>query len=461
MVQKNDVIQLEITDLTHEGQGVGRYEGMAVFVPQTAPGDVAQVKVVKVHPSYCYGILLQLVRSGPGRQQPDCPAYRQCGGCTLRHITYEQELACKDEWVHQALRRVGGVMPRRLPILPSPLVQGYRNKAIYPVAMQNGRVAIGFYAPRSHRVVDFTGCALHPPHFGQVLECLRGLIDQEKIPVYDEASHTGLLRAIYLRHAEYSGQTMVCLVVNGRALPGAGRVVKQLCGQFPQVASIQLNVNCQRTNVMLGKENLLLWGSGTIWDELCGVRLQLSPLSFYQVNRQAAQLLYRAAREMAGLGGKDVLLDLYCGAGAIGLSMADAVGQLIGVELVPDAVENARANARSAGVENARFLCGDAAQAAAQLAGEGIRPTVVVVDPPRKGLTPALMDTVAGMGPGRVVYISCNFATAARDCAYFSQLGYQAVAAQAVDLFPRTSHVECVLLLEKGAGAHPAGGGHA
>ena len=450
MLQKNDLIPLTVTDITNEASGVGRYDGMAVFVPGTAVGDQLEVRVVKVLKSYAYGRLERILTPSPDRIDGGCPVSRQCGGCSLRHLSYAAECRIKQGWVTEHFRRIGGLAPAVLPIQPSPSQSGYRNKAQYPIRRgPDGRVQIGFYAPRSHRVVENHFCDLQPRFFGEILELVQRFLEKYRISVYDELSHQGLVRHLFLRWGEGTGQIMVCLAVNGKDLPHADRLVRMLTEAFPQIASIQLNLNRAKTNVILGPECRVLYGSPVILDLLCGVEVSLSPLSFYQVNRSGAEKLYRIAADFAGLTGKELLLDLYCGAGTIGLSMAHLAREVVGVEIVKEAVENAQENARRNQIQNARFFCGDAAKAAQSLAAEGLCPDVVILDPPRKGCDGALLKSIVQMGPKRVVMISCNSATAARDAAILSQNGYDAEQLQAVDMFPRTAHVECVVLMKK------------
>ncbi len=450
MPQKNECYQLKITSMTHEGMGVGRRpEGMAVFVPAAAVGDLAQVRLVKVLKNHCYGRIEALIEPSPDRVEPDCPVSRRCGGCVFRQVSYPAEQRYKQGFVEENLRRIGGISLAVEPLEPSPQADGYRNKAQYPVQQREGRLTAGFYAPRTHQVVDCRDCRLQPPLFGAILRETLALLEAFSIPAYDETTRTGLVRHIYLRQAPATGQTMLCLVVNGGGLPRERELAARLAEKFPQLASIQLNRNDQNTNVILGPRSRVLWGAATITDRLCGLEVSLSPGAFYQVNSPAAQQLYAIAAEYAGLTGRETLLDLYCGAGTIGLSMAGRCRRVIGVEIVPQAVENARENARRNGIGNARFLCADAAQAALQLEGEGITPDVVVLDPPRKGCDRALLETVARMAPRRVVYISCNSATLARDLAHLGTLGYRTCRCRPVDLFPRTAHVEAVALAQR------------
>ena len=449
MLEKNQRIPLEITGLTTEGSGVGRFEGMAVFVPFSAPGDRLEVHLVKVLKNLAYGKIVRVVEPSPLRREPACPLFGRCGGCSLQHLSYEGEVAIKTGWVEENLRRIGGV---ELPVgsIPSPASARYRNKAQFPVGEGPDGLFCGFYSGRSHRIVPCADCLLQPAEFAPIVRAILDVAGEQKVRAYNEETGQGLLRHIYLRRAESTGQIMVCLVVTRPFFPQPQQLVERVRAACPQVSTLLLNVNPRRTNVILGKEQKILWGSGLLHDTLCGIGVDISPLSFYQVNHDAAQLLYREARRMAGLTGRELLLDLYCGAGTIGLSMAGDAAQLIGVEIIPQAVENARENAKAAGIQNARFLCADAGQAAAQLAAEGLRPQVAVVDPPRKGCDLATLDALARMAPDRIVMISCNSATAARDLNLLAQRGYRAVEAKAVDLFPRTAHVETVVLLSKG-----------
>lgn len=449
MLEKNQIVEATITAMSSDGNGIARVDSFVVFVPYSAVGDRLRLRIVKLQKSFAYGKIEELLSPGPNRMEPGCPVYQKCGGCAFRHISYEQELEHKAQFVADALQRIGGLSVELRPIVGSPLVEGYRNKAQIPFAWDNGQVAAGFYAKRSHRVIPWAHCALQPELFAPIILYTQAFAQERQIPIYDESSGQGLLRHLYLRYGEVSGQIMVCLVVNGTALPHAQDYVKGLLALCPQVQSVVLNCNRRRDNVILGERCITLYGSDTIEDTLCGLSFRLSPQSFYQVNRQAAQQLYSLAAQLAQLSGEELLVDLYCGAGTIGLSMAQQVRQLIGVEIVPQAVENARENAKNAGVQNARFICADAGSAAQMLADEGLQPDVIVVDPPRKGCSPEVLSAIQRMAPQRLVMISCNVASLARDCKALEQLGYRAQVAVPVDLFPRTAHVETVCLLSK------------
>ena len=454
-LQKNQILTLRIERLSSDGSGVAHSaDGEAVFVPGTAPGDEARVRIVKDCGRYAFGILDELLTPSPDRIPVDCPVAGPCGGCSLRHLDYAAELRAKQESVLDAFRRIGGLEVPVLDILPSPDVDRYRNKVQFPVGIdKNGVPCIGFYAGRTHRIVPCPDCKLQPSVLNEIGNALCAFFAQQGIRPYDEQSGKGLVRHIFLRRGAHSGQIMVCLVCTRAKLPHAEQLCTALRGQFPAISTILLNVNAKNTNVILGSENHILYGPGYIEDTLCGVPVRLGPLSFYQVNTLAAERLYGVAAQYAQLSPDDTLLDLYCGMGTIGLSMAEQCRELIGVEIVPEAIESAKANAARMGeavAAKSRFFCADAGQAATQLAAEGLHPDIVMLDPPRKGCDEATLSAVVRMAPRRVVYVSCNPATAARDAAWLEQNGYHAEKVQPVDLFPRTKHVETVVLLSKG-----------
>ena len=448
-LRKNDRIPLQITAVTAEGSGIGRYEGLAVFVPGAAAGDEITAHIVKVKSNCAFARLDTLHKPSPDREDPACAVFPACGGCAFRHISYEAELRVKQNTVKDALKRIGHIDLEPEPILAALRQQRYRNKAQYPVEKKDNQLKIGFYAQRSHRVQDCRSCLLQPEEFDAVLEIFARWIEETGVSVYDEETKQGLLRHIYLRRGGKTGEIMVCAVVNGDSLPRSGELTRELAEKVPGIKSIVLNSNRADTNVILGERTVTLWGRDFITDELCGLEFRISPLSFYQVNPAGAEILYRKAAEFAGLTGTETVLDLYCGAGTIGLTMAAKAKEIIGVEIVPQAVEDARTNAQINGIRNARFLCADASEAARVLAGEDTKPDVILLDPPRKGCVPALLHTIAGMAPERIVYVSCDPATLARDCAILNSLGYTVKKAAPVDMFPRTGHVETVVLITR------------
>ena len=453
-LQKNQLLTLRIERLSNDGSGVAHSsEGEAVFVPGTAPGDEAQVRIVKDCGRYAFGILDKLLTPSPDRIPVDCAVAGPCGGCSLRHLDYAAELRAKQESVADAFRRIGGLDVPVLDALPSPEVDRYRNKVQFPVGRdKDGAPCIGFYAGRTHRIVPCPDCKLQPDVLNDIGNTLCAFFAAHGIQPYDEERGKGLVRHIFLRRGAHSGQIMVCLVCTRPKLPHSDELVALLREKFRDIATILINVNAKKTNVILGEESVTLYGPGCIEDTLCGVPVRLGPLSFYQVNTLAAERLYGVAAEYAQLEPDDVLLDLYCGMGTIGLSMAGHCRELIGVEIIPEAIDSAKANAARMGdavAAKSRFFCADAGEAAARLAAEGLRPDVIMLDPPRKGCDETTLSAVVQMSPRRVVYVSCNPSTAARDAAWLGQHGYRAEKVQPVDLFPRTKHVEAVLLLTK------------
>ena len=453
-LQKNQVLTLQVERLSSDGSGVAHSpEGETVFIPGAAPGDEARVRIVKDCKRYAFGILDEVLTPSPDRIPVDCAVAGPCGGCSLRHLDYAAELRAKQENVADAFARIGGLDVPVLPIVGSPEIDRYRNKVQFPVGTDKaGRPCIGFYAGRTHRIVPCPDCRLQPGVLNEIGNTLCAFFAEKGIHPYNEETGKGLVRHIFLRRGAHSGQIMVCLVSTRAKLPSAEELCTRLKEAFPDIVTILLNVNAKNTNVILGSETHTLYGQGYIEDTLCGVPVQLGPLSFYQVNTLAAEQLYGIAAEYAQLTSDDLLLDLYCGMGTIGLSMADHCRELVGVEIVPEAIESAKANAARMGAAvsaKSRFFCADAGQAAAQLAAEGLHPDVVMLDPPRKGCDEATLSAVVRMAPCRVVYVSCNPATAARDAAWLEQNGYHAEKVQPVDLFPRTKHCEAVILLSK------------
>lgn len=447
-MNKNDIIRLKITALTNEGNGVGRHEGMAVFVPFTAVGDEIDCRILKVQKSLCYGKVERIISCGESRIDPDCEVYNKCGGCSFRHITYQAECEAKQGFVSDCFKRIGGFDLTFEPIKPSPIELRYRNKAQLPVSGDMGNVYYGFFSPRSHRVVPFCDCLIQPEVFCKIADEVIKYHNLNKLEAYNEQTNRGLLRHIYLRQGYHSGEIMLTLVVT-RKTDAYNSLVFDLCERFPDIKTVILNINPKNTNVILGDEEILLFGNGTIKDTMCGNEITISSKSFYQVNTPAAEGVYAIAKEYAQLSGCETLLDLYCGAGTVGLSMADKVKKLIGVEIIPEAIQNAKANAKANGVENAEFICGDAGAIAQTLAERGEKPDVIVIDPPRKGCDTKTLDAIIKMSPKRVVYISCNPATAARDSKYLCENGFALSKGRAADMFPRTIHCECVVCLSR------------
>ena len=444
--QKNQILTLSIESLSNDGSGVAHHDGQAVFVAAAAPGDVAEVRIVKPMKGYAFGKLEKLLTPGPGRVKQDCPVAGPCGGCGLRHISYAAECAAKTQFVRDAFERLAKLDVPVHEVLGAPAADRYRNKVQLPVGTdENGHLVTGFFAGRSHRIVPCADCKLQPDWMNALAARACTLLEENGITAYNEETHTGRVRHLYMRQGWHSGQRLLCFVVNGNGLPNEAEICEALQKEF-DLTTILINRNNTRTNVILGAKTRVALGPGYIEDTLSGVSLRMGVHEFYQVNTPAAEALYAKAREFAALTPDDFLLDLYCGMGTIGLSMLPDCRRLVGVEVVPQAVDGAKETA----ARKADFRCQDAGAAAAQLAAEGARPDVIVVDPPRKGCDEATLTSIAEMAPRTVVMVSCNAATAARDTRWLVEHGYKAEEVQPVDLFPRTKHVETVVLLSKG-----------
>ena len=446
MLEKNVVYEAVITDYTAEGQGIAHIEGITVFIPNAIAGERVKVRIETVRKTWAAGKITELLEKSPHRVNRQCPVAKLCGGCDFWHMDYEEETRLKADRVKTCLNRLAGEKLDEVPILAAPDCRGYRNKAQYPVASKKSRAYAGFFRAGTHDVVENSRCLILPQETDQVKDAVIDHVNQFRVPVYDETTHTGLLRHIYVRRGAVSGQILVCLAVNGRTLPHAPELVERL-KKIPGFATLVLSVNTKKGNAVLGDEFITLYGPGFIEDTLCGLNFRLSPRSFYQVNHHQAQRLYETAISLAGITKDDLVLDLYCGVGTITLAMAASAGKVMGVEVIPQAVEDARDNARRNHIENAEFLCADAGEAALRLEESGIRPDVITVDPPRKGLNAAAIEAIARMSPQRLVYISCDPATLARDLALLKAHGFRITSTTAADLFPRCAHVETVCLL--------------
>ncbi len=460
-LQKNSTITLQITDLNNLGCGVGKPDdGMTVFVKGAVTGDIVEAKVIKVASTYAVARLERLLTASPerfdgtGLRTHECQAPMSCGGCVYRNIKYEHELALKRNYVKSAFRKAGLFDVQVGETVHTEKVTNYRNKGQYPVREVKGKIRAGFFATKTHDLIPCDNCLLQPTVFAEIVAFITEFAEKNHIKAYDEISGKGILRHIYLRIAERTGEIMTCLVINSDKLDCTEKFARELCEKFPSVASVMLNVNKKNTNVILGEKFICIGGRDYIIDELCGLKFKISAGSFYQVNHDGAELLYRLARERAALTGRETVADLYCGAGTIGLSMADKAARIVGIEIVDEAVACARENAAINGIENAYFFCGDASDTRGLLASAkdtlgDFTPDVVIIDPPRKGTTEELIDYLDSLGVARVVYVSCNPDTLARDCAYFAKKGYGIGEVTPVDLFPGTGHVESVVLLFK------------
>lgn len=450
-LKKNEVYETEIIDYTTEGSGVCKIDGKVIFVPHSAVGDQVKIKILKANKKISFGKIEEMICPSEQRISPDCDIFGKCGGCTFRHIAYESELRFKQKRVYDTLTRIGGIDGTVIEsIVGAASCHQYRNKAQLPITTdKDGNIRVGFFAPRSHRVIPLDDCMLQSSAFASAIRVFLEWANSAHIKPYDEQTHSGILRHLYLRYAAKTHQLMVCVVANAKELRKEKQLVEALIKGIPELRTVVLNTNTEKTNVITGNQCRTLYGDGYIVDELCGMSFRISPLSFYQVNRDQAERLYGIAAEFADLKPHETLLDMYCGTGTIGLTMAKKVKKLIGVEIISRAIEDANQNAALNGITNAEFICGDASSAALSLKKRQLKPDCIILDPPRKGCDGTLIDTIAEMTPSRVVYVSCDPATLARDVKMFSEKGYTVQRAIPVDLFPRTVHVESVVLLSK------------
>ena len=453
MLKKNDVLTVTVEDITNLGFGVAKHEGAVIFISGAVSGDVVEIKIIKVASSYYVGKIERMITPSDKRCQDRCNNCA-CKSCAYKSIRYSEELDIKTGIIRSAFLKEGLSDIEVLPTVASPKLYEYRNKAQYPVMRgKGGEYIIGFYAPKSHTVTEAADCPIAPGIFSDILGTLRAFFKKHEISVYDEKIGTGLIRHIYLRRSEESGEVLLTLVINGKAIPHSDELVKILVAKFKEICGILLNVNTRDTNIILGDEYITLFGRDYITDTLAGAKLKITAPAFYQVNHGTATLIYEKARELAALTVTDTLLDLYCGAGSIGLSMADDAGELVGIEIVESAVECARHNAKLCNKTNAKFYTGDAKYTESMLdnaereLGKKLSPDVIVLDPPRAGCDRELLQFVAKLSPKRIVYISCNPTTLARDIKTMRTLGYTTDMVQGYDMFPMTGHVETIVCL--------------
>lgn len=448
-VRVGEKIVVQMNGLAHGGEGVGRVEGFTVFVPWAVPGDRVEAEVSEVKKNYARGRLLRVLEPSAYRIPERCPLANPCGGCQVQHIDYREQLRIKTRTVEEALRRIGkleGVTVH--PALGMADPWGYRNKAQFPVGIEDGRVVAGCYAAGTHRIVDVDECLIQHPASNRVLTKIKELAPRYGVKVYNEATGEGLLRHVLVRVSQKTGESMAVLVTNGRHIPKAREFATELMEAVPGLESVVQNINERRTNVVLGEDSRVIAGRATLTDYIGDLRFEISARSFFQVNPQQTEVLYGKAVEYAGLTGRETVIDAYCGIGTISLFLARRAARVYGIEVVPEAIEDARRNAWLNDVGNAEFLAGEVEEVLPDLAARGVRPDVVVVDPPRKGCEASVLETFVAMEPRRIVYVSCNPATMARDLAFLNERGYRPVEVQPVDMFPHTAHVECVVKLE-------------
>ena len=448
MLAKNQCFEMTCDAFGQDAQGVCRHEGMAVFVPGLLPGERALVRIVKPEKRYAFGRVEKLLEKSPSRTEPFCPIYKRCGGCVCQHMTYEASLAFKRQQVQDLLQRVGGLSIEVPPVWGMAHPFGYRNKGAYPVAQTDGAPACGFFAPRSHDLVSLpeNGCAIQGEDSAKATQAVLNWMRENSVPAYDEQTGRGLVRHIMTRSTT-SGELMVVVVVTRADIPKASRLIELLRAAVPGLCSVCLSVNSRRTNVILGTDIRVLWGKAAMEDTLCGLRFSVSPLSFFQVNPQQTERLYGLALEYAGLTGAETVVDAYCGAGTISLLLAQKAKKVIGIEIVPEAIQNANENAARNGIANAEFHVGATEELLPKLVENGLRPDVIVLDPPRKGCDPAVLQAIIAAAPKRVVYVSCGAPTLARDAKLLTEGGYAAERVQCVDMFCWTGAVETVMSL--------------
>ena len=450
MAQKNSCHKVNITSINSSGFGVCRVEGVVCFVAGAVTGDELEIKIIKSKKNYNIARIEKIITPSEKRQENDCSVFKKCGGCVYRHVKYSDEAEIKQNIVKDSFERIGHFENINLKkIISAENTLRYRNKAQYPVKKENGKITAGFFAARTHDIIPCEDCLLQPEIFSLIIKDVCDFCEENNISVYDEKTNKGFLRHIYLRIAEVTDEIMLTLVATERSLKNKDKFVERMVGKFPQIKSIVLNVNREKTNVILGSECINLFGSGYITDILCDTKIKLSALSFYQVNRIQAEKLYNKAREYMGDTKDKVVLDLFCGTGTIGLCTAKDAEKLIGVEIIEDAVKDARENAKINERENTEFICLDAEKAVEVLKEKDIKPHIIIVDPPRKGLTPKTIEIIDSFGAERVVYVSCDPATLARDAERLLKLGYEVKKVTPVDMFPRTAHVETVALFQQ------------
>ena len=452
MVKKNQIFELEVKSMTHDGLGVGRYEGFAIFVQGAIEGELVRAQIIKVLKSYAIARIVELIKSSPHRTQPFCPVYKRCGGCSLQHMSYEKTLKFKRQVVIDNLTRIGGfsdVKVNETIGMKNPL--NYRNKAQYPIGMGKDSAVAGFFARRSHEIIDTPVCGIQHPLSDKAKEIVLGYIKDLNIPVYDESTGAGLIRHVVTKTAFGTGEIMVIIVATSPEIPKINKLTNKLKDGIPGLASIILNINPKRGNVVLGEQNITLYGKDAIEDALGGLTFEISPLSFYQVNPLQTEVLYKKAIEYAALGENETVYDLYCGIGTITLFAARKARLAIGIEVVPEAVEAAKRNALTNNITNTEFYTGKVEEVFPKLFMEGKEADVVFIDPPRKGCDETLLKALVDMSPNRIVYVSCNPSTLARDLKYLcnAAAGYNVEEVQPVDMFPWSEHVECVVLMSR------------
>lgn len=448
-VKKNNIYRVSITGMGTKGEGIGKIDNFTIFIPGVILGEEVEVNIIKVNKNYAVGKLLNIIIASEERVKPICDIYTRCGGCQLQHMSYKEQLNFKRQKVKDALLRLGGIDVEVEPVLGIKNPYRYRNKVQLPIGKENEKVSIGFYAPRSHNIIDLKTCLIQDEKADDIIKILREWIKEFNVPIYNEKEHKGNLRHIMVRTAFKTGEVMVVLVTKDKNLPHKEELITKLIENLQGVVSIIQNINSQKTNVVLGKESIVLWGKDKIIDYIGNFKFAITPLSFFQVNPIQTEVLYNKALEYAGLKGNEVVFDAYCGTGTISLFLSQKAKKVYGVEIVAEAIESAKLNAKENNVDNVDFIVGESEKVIPELIEKGIKADVVVVDPPRKGCEKSLLEAMANMSPEKIVYVSCDPATLARDLCVLEKLGYKTIRVQPVDMFSNTYHVENVVLLEK------------
>ncbi|MBC2676523.1 23S rRNA (uracil(1939)-C(5))-methyltransferase RlmD [Listeria booriae] len=448
-VKKNDCLDVVFEDLTHDGNAVAKIDGYPIFVPQGLPDEIAQIKVLKTNKNYGFGKIIELTKESADRVTPPCLVYSQCGGCQLQHLSYDGQLSMKQKQVAQVMKRIGKQDVEVLPTLGMENPWNYRNKAQVPVGFVSGRLVAGFYQQRSHQIIDMNTCLIQQEENNEVIQTARAIFAKYYVEPYDETTRKGVLRHLMTRFATTTGELMLVIVTTKLNFPNKAEILAELQQSIPELTSLVQNVNTANTNVIFGEQTVVLAGREYIMDTIHGISFAISARSFYQVNPEQTEILYAEALKLAGLTGEETVIDAYCGIGSISLCLAKEAKHVYGVEIVPQAIEDARANAKLNKMDNVTFAVGKAEEVIPDWFKQGIKADVLVVDPPRKGCDDALLQTILKMKPKRVVYVSCNPATLARDMLVLTEGGYEAKMVQPVDMFPQTTHVECVTVLER------------
>ncbi|MBC1976442.1 23S rRNA (uracil(1939)-C(5))-methyltransferase RlmD [Listeria booriae] len=448
-VKKNDCLDVVFEDLTHDGNAVAKIDGYPIFVPQGLPDEIAQIKVLKTNKNYGFGKIIELTKESADRVTPPCLVYSQCGGCQLQHLSYDGQLRMKQKQVAQVMKRIGKQDVEVLPTLGMENPWNYRNKAQVPVGFVNGRLVAGFYQQRSHQIIDMNTCLIQQEENNEVIQTARAIFAKYHVEPYDETTRKGVLRHLMTRFATTTGELMLVIVTTKLNFPNKAEIMAELQQSIPELTSLVQNVNTANTNVIFGEQTVVLAGREYIMDTIHGISFAISARSFYQVNPEQTEILYAEALKLGGLTGEETVIDAYCGIGSISLCLAKEAKHVYGVEIVPQAIEDARANAKLNKMDNVTFAVGKAEEVIPDWFKQGIKADVLVVDPPRKGCDDALLQTILKMKPKRVVYVSCNPATLARDMLVLTEGGYEAKMVQPVDMFPQTTHVECVTVLER------------